>query len=308
MNANDIKKVLIVGSGTMGQQIGVTCAIAGLQVNMYDISEVVIDKSKERIQKLLHYLVKIGKLHEGDDVKAFSKISFFVNPVEAARDVDLVIENVPEDPKLKGEVFAQFNKLCPERTIFTTNTSTLLPSMFAQESGRPEKLVALHFHDIRFTDVVDVMPHPGSAKEVVEVVRDFAVRIGQNPIVMKQQSPGYVFNYMLSELFKSAQTLVANGVASVFDVDRAWMGVLRVPIGPFGMMDSIGLDTVWKITDYWAKKLNDPQMLKNAAFMKQYVDRGELGQKTQKGFYTYPNPEFTRVGFLKGIYDEELAR
>lgn len=308
MKAQDIKKVLIIGSGTMGQQIGAACAIAGLEVNMYDITEEVLAKSRERTRKLLGYLVKIGKLKVGEDEQAFSKISFIADPDEAAQEVDLVSENVPEDPKLKGEVFAKFNTLCPARTIFTTNTSTLLPSMFAEQSGRPEKLVALHFHDIRMTDVVDVMPHPGSSKEAVELVRDFAVRIGQNPIVMHRQSPGYVFNLMLSELFKTAQTLAANEVASVFDVDRAWMGVLHAPIGPFGMMDSVGLDTVWKITDYWAKKLNDPQALRNAAFMKQYVDRGELGQKTGKGFYTYPNPEFTRPGFVKGEYGDKSSK
>ncbi len=308
MKADDIKKVLIIGSGTMGQQIGAACAISGIAVNMYDISDEVLAKSKERTRKLLGYLVKIGKLKPGEDEQAFLKISFTADPAEAAKDVDLVSENVPEDPKLKGEVFAKFNKLCPKHAIFTTNTSTLLPSMFADASGRPEKLVALHFHDVRMTDVVDVMPHPGSAKETVEVVRDFALRIGQNPIVMHRQSPGYVFNLMLSELFKTAQTLAANEVASVFDVDRAWMGVLHAPIGPFGMMDSVGLDTVWKITDYWAKKLNEPQAMKNAAFMKQYVDRGELGQKTGKGFYTYPNPEFTRPGFVKGEYSDKTSK
>ncbi len=305
MKADEIKKVLIIGSGTMGQQIGVACAIAGVAVNMYDITDEVLAKSKERTRKLLAYLVKIGKLKPGEDEQAFLNISFIADPVEAARDADMVSENVPEDPTLKGEVFAKFNALCPVRTVFTTNTSTLLPSMFAEASGRPDKLVALHFHDIRLTDVVDVMPHPGSSKEAVELVRDFAIRIGQNPIVMHRQSPGYVFNLMLSELFKTAQTLAANEVASPFDVDRAWMGVLHAPIGPFGMMDSVGLDTVWKITDYWAKKLNDPQALKNAAFMKQYVDRGELGQKTGKGFYTYPNPEFTKPGFVKGEYGKK---
>lgn len=307
MKADDVKKVLIIGSGTMGQQIGAVCAIAGLAVNMYDVSDEVLAKSKERTRKLLSYLVKIGKIKNGEDEKAFERMMFTSDAALAAKDVDIVSENVPEDPKLKGEVLAKFNLLCPERTVFTTNTSTLLPSMFAEESGRPEKLAALHFHDIRMTDVVDVMPHPKSAKEIVELVRDFAIRIGQNPIVMHRQSPGYVFNFMLSELFKTAQTLAANEVASVFDVDRAWMGVLHAPIGPFGMMDSVGLDTVWKITDYWAKKLNDKQALKNAAFMKQYVDRGELGQKTGKGFYSYPNPEFTRPGFVKGEYSEKKS-
>lgn len=302
MKAEDIKKVLIIGGGTMGQQIGVSCAISGLDVAVYDISEEAIVQSKKRTQKLLGYLVKIGKVKPGEDEAAFQRMSFTMDPAEAAKDADFVSESVPEDPKLKGKIFSQFNALCPERTIFTTNTSTLLPSMFAAETGRPEKFAALHYHDIRLTDVVDVMPHPGTSQETMDLVRDFAIRIGQNPIVMHRQSPGYVFNFMLSELFKTAQTLAANDVAVPFDVDRAWMGVLHAPMGPFGMMDSVGLDTVWHITNYWATRLKDPQAMKNAAFMKQYVDRGELGQKTGKGIYTYPNPEFTRPGFVKGEY------
>ena len=300
MKADDIKKVLIIGGGTMGQQIGAVCAIHGLDVAVYDVKEESLELSQKRLMKTLEFFVKCGKAKEGDDTAAYARVLFSTDAEKAAQEVDFVIENVPEDPELKGKVFAQFNSLCPERTIFTTNTSTLLPSMFAEATGRPGKFAAFHFHDVRITDVVDVMPHPGTSQETLDLVRDFALRIGQNPIVMKRQSPGYVFNFMLSELFKTAQTLASNDVASVFDVDRSWMGVMRTPVGPFGLMDGVGLDTVWKITDYWAKKLNDKQALKNAAFMKQYVDRGELGQKTGKGFYTYPNPEFTKPGFLKG--------
>src|SRR6056297_4091737 len=218
---------------------------------------------------------------------------------EAARDCDIVSESIPEDPALKGKVFSQFNVLCPERTIFTTNTSTLLPSMFAEETGRPDRLAALHLHDVRITKVVDVMPHPGTSSETMETVETFARNIGQLPLVMKKQSPGYVFNFMLSALFKSAQQLAANDVASVEDIDRAWMGVMHTPIGPFGIMDSVGLDTVYKITDYWANKLQDKNALANAEFMKQYVDSGHLGAKTGRGFYRYPDPAYAQAGFLE---------
>ena len=254
MKVTDIKKVLIIGGGTMGQQIGSVCAIHGLDTVIYDVNEEVLKKSEKRVMKILEFFVKSGKAKQGDAEAAFSRIMFTADDGDAARDADFVIENVPEDPSLKGKVFAQFNSLCPERTIFTTNTSTLLPSMFANETGRPGKFAAFHFHDVRMTDVVDVMPHPETAPETVMIVRDFALRIGQNPIVMKRQSPGYVFNFMLSELFKTAQTLAANEVASVHDVDRSWMGVMHTLLGPFGMMDSVGLDTVWKITDYSGPK------------------------------------------------------
>ena len=300
MKSGDIKNVLIVGAGTMGQQIAVPCVIHGMNVVLYDIEDGMLQKALARIRKMLDGFVKWQKITAAEADAAMARIRTTTDLADAACDADIVSESVPEDPKLKGEIFAKIHAACPERTIFTTNTSTLLPSMFADATGRPEKLAALHFHDVRISTIVDVMPHPGTAKETVELVRDFAVRIGQTPIVMERQSPGYVFNFMLSNLFQSAQTLAANGVASVEDIDRSWMGVTHMPSGPFGIMDSVGLDTVWKITNYWAQILKNPQQIKNAEFMKLYVDRGHLGEKTGQGFYKYPRPRFRDPDFISG--------
>jgi len=300
MKSVDIKNVLIVGAGTMGQQITVPCVIHGMNVVLYDIENGMLQKALARIRKMLDGFVKWQKITAAEADAAMARIRTTTDLADAAKNADIVSESVPEDPKLKGEIFAKIHAACPERTIFTTNTSTLLPSMFADATGRPEKLAALHFHDVRISTIVDVMPHPGTAKETVELVRDFAVRIGQTPIVMERQSPGYVFNFMLSNLFQSAQTLAANDVASVEDIDRSWMGVTHMPSGPFGIMDSVGLDTVWKITNYWAQILKNPQQIKNAEFMKQYVDRGHLGEKTGQGFYKYPKPRFRDPDFISG--------
>jgi 3-hydroxybutyryl-CoA dehydrogenase len=232
-----------------------------------------------------------------------ARITLTSDPKAAAKDTDIISESVPEDPKIKAKVFAQFNELCPQRTIFTTNTSLLMPSKFAKATGRPEKLVALHFHDVRTTNVVDVMPHPGTDQAVTQLVYDFAVSIGQIAIMLHKENNGYVFNAMLSNICMTAMTLVTSGVASSEDVDRAWMGVMRMPIGPFGMMDQMGMKTVWHITDYWAHNAQDipaNQIQVNADFLKQYVDRGELGAMSKKGFYSYPMPEYTQEGFLSG--------
>lgn len=299
MNAEDIKKVVILGAGTMGQQIGSACALHGYTTVVYDVSDHVLEQGKDRMAKLMKWMGAAGLVTPQEVDAGMQNLSFTTSMEEAARDCDIISESIPEDPGLKGEVLGKFNDLCPEHTIFTTNTSTLLPSMFAEQTGRPDRLAALHFHDVRITKVVDVMPHPGTSEETMKTIEAFARNIGQLPLVMKKESPGYVFNVMLSALFKAAQQLAANDVASVEDIDRAWMGVMHTPIGPFGIMDSVGLDTVWKITHYWAEKLDDLQAKKNAAFMKEYVDRGELGSKTGKGFYSYPTPEFTREDFLE---------
>lgn len=299
MKIDNIKKVLILGAGTMGQQIGFVCAMHGYEVVMYDISDEVLAQSLKNIEKLCYsWFVRLGRITNEQAAEIMARISATADPEKAAHDADIISESVPEDPDLKGKVFAQFNKLCPERTIFTTNTSLLMPSRFAEATGRPEKLVSLHFHDVRITNVVDVMPHPGTDPGVTQLVYEFAQSIGQIAIMLHRESNGYVFNAMLSNLFSTALSLASKDVASIEDVDRSWMGVTLMPIGPFGMMDQVGLKTVWHITDYWARKTGDPQALANAALLKQYVDRNELGYKTKKGFYAYPNPAYAQPDFL----------
>jgi len=304
MELKDIKKVLILGAGTMGQQIGFVCAMHEYNVTIYDISDDILKASMQRIEKLgASFFLPFGRITADQLKDIMGRITATSDPNVAAIDADIINESVPENPDLKAKVFAQFNKLCPERTIFTTNTSLLLPSKFAAATGRPEKFAALHFHDVRVNNVVDVMPHPGTDPAVTQLVHDFAESIGQIAIMLHRENNGYVFNAMISSLCTSAMTLVTTGVASIEDVDRAWMGVTRMPIGPFGIMDQMGLKTVWTVNDYWAhntQDIPDNQMQVNADFLKQYVDRGELGAKTKKGFYSYPMPKYTQAGFLSG--------
>ena len=304
MKVEDIKRVLIIGAGSMGQQIGFQCAMHGYDVVLYDISPDVLDKARERIKRLCERFVSSGRMTEEQSDETIDRIAATSNPLEAARDVDIISESVPEDPELKRKVLSQFNELCPARTVFTTNTSMLVPSMFAEASGRPEKFAALHFHDVRISNVVDIMPHPGTSRQTVDLIQAFARKIGQIAIVLHKENPGYVFNTMLSTLLSAALSLAANDVASIEDIDRAWMGVMHTDIGPFGIIDSIGLKTVWAITDYWANKQDNPQARANAAFIKRYVDKGLLGEKTRQGFYSHPAPAYRKPGFLDGD-DEE---
>jgi 3-hydroxybutyryl-CoA dehydrogenase len=299
MNIDDIKTVLIIGSGNMGQQIGFQCAACGYDVVMYDINADVLDKAVDRMAKLAKTYMDAGRLNAEQAEAALKRIITTADAADAGKHADFVSESVPEDPRLKGEVFAKFNAVCPPHAIFTTNTSSLIPSMFADATGRPDRFAAFHFHDTRVTNIVDIMPHPKTSPETVEIIKAFAGRIGQIPVMLRKENFGYVFNAMLMDLFKAAQSLAANQVASVEDIDRAWMGVMHTPVGPFGIMDSIGLDTVWKVTDYWAKILKEPQQIANAAFMKSYVDRGDLGVKSGRGFYTYPDPVFAKPEFIE---------
>lgn len=300
MKSEDIQRILIIGGGTMGRQIALHFAMYGCNVVIYDIQEELLTKALAIIQKMAGTYVRLKRITQEEAQAAIGRIKTTTVPEEAARDIDLVNESVPEDPVLKGKVFSLFHSLCPPRTIFTTNTSTLLPSMFAEATGRPDKFLALHFHDLRTNTVVDIMPHPGTDEEAIHAVQGFAKRMGLIDIILNKESSGYVFNAMLRAFLESAQTLAANGISSIEDIDRSWMGVMNMPVGPFGLMDSIGIDTAWKVTAYWAKQTGNAQLQKNADFLKQFVERGEVGQKTGKGFYNYPGPSFRKPGFIAG--------
>ena len=300
MQIEDVRRVAIVGAGTMGQQIGFQCAGHGYDVVLYDIDASALEAASKRIEAYAEGLEAGGAITSELRVSAQARIELTTDLRAAARDADLLSEAVPEDPDLKGRVLAAFNKACPPRTVFMSNTSTLLPSQFAKACGRGDRLLALHFHiPVWISNLADVMPHPGTAAEVTQLVLAFARRIGQVPIELPREHNGYVFNSMCGALNTAAITLAQQGVASIEDIDRSWMHITKAPVGPLGALDAVGLDTAWTITDYWARELRDEQLRANAVFLKKYVDRGDLGVKAGRGFYSYPDPEYAQPGFIE---------
>jgi 3-hydroxybutyryl-CoA dehydrogenase len=302
MQIDEVRRVTVVGSGTMGQQIGFQCAGHGLDVTLYDIAPAALESARPRLSAYADGLVAGGTISPEQRDAALGRITTTSDQAAAAAEADVLSEAVPEDPELKGRVLAEFDALCPARTIFATNTSTLLPSQFAAATGRPDRLIALHFHlPVWVTNLADVMPHAATDPEVTELMVEFARRIGQVPILLRREHHGYVFNALYTALNREAITMAEQGVASIEDIDRSWMHVSKWPHGLFGLLDAVGLDTAWQITEYWAGQLPaDDQLRRNATFLRAYVDRGELGVKTGKGFYTYPNPAYERPGFIEG--------
>ncbi len=299
MRIDDVRRVVVVGAGTMGQQIAFQCAGHGYDVALYDAEAGALDLAQARIDAYAEGLEAGGLISSEARRAARGRITITSEIGSAAHDADLLSEAVPEDPDLKGRVLAEWDRACPPRTIFMTNTSTLVPSQFAAASGRPERLLALHFHlPVWVNNLADVMPHAGTAPAVTELVVAFARRIGQVPIELQREYNGYVFNSMYSALNRAAITLAQQGVASIEDIDRAWMHVTKAPVGPLGALDAVGLDTAWTITDYWARQLDDEQLKANATFLRAYVDRGDVGVKSGRGFYTYPDPAYARPGFI----------
>ncbi|MEQ6120145.1 3-hydroxyacyl-CoA dehydrogenase NAD-binding domain-containing protein [Reichenbachiella sp. MALMAid0571] len=294
LKIEDIKKVLILGSGTLGLRVGLQAAISGFDVCIYDLTDEILTSTRVIQGKLLKSLTRNGIIEESQIQEVLSRISYTTDPKIAAQNTDFINESVTEDINIKQQVWKQFGELCSRHTIFTTNTSFLLPSMFADFSGRPERFCAFHFHDVFVANVVDIMPHQGTAQWVIDLLFEMGKKLRQTPVLIKKESQGYIFNYILMHILTSSGSLLANEIGTIHDIDRSWMGNFKTPIGPFGMLDQIGLDTAWHVS----KNSNTPKSLEFATLLKTYIDQGKLGIKTGEGFYTYPNPEYQKEDFV----------
>lgn len=294
MSFDSIKRVLVVGAGTMGQQISLQCAVHGFPVVLNDVSEEHLERGRTSLRNFAAQMTQDLNLNPSTTDDAIGRIEWIADPTAAAEDIDLLIESVPEDVWLKRRVFAQFDKVCPTHTLFATNTSTLLPGELAKHSRRPKQFAALHFHpNVWDSNVVDVMPGNSSAPGIVETLREFALAIGQHPIVFDREYRGYVVNRFLFGVFREAMSIAAKGVVSPEEIDQAFKGVLKAEAGPFGLMDRIGLDTMLSINDFWCKRLLqiprlDPTFRRNRKLLLSYVEKGHLGVKSGQGFYRYP--------------------
>jgi 3-hydroxybutyryl-CoA dehydrogenase len=290
----EIKNVLILGAGTLGSRVGLQAAISNYSVTIYDIHENALQQSQKVIEKVLRYAVKIGMVKEDDKPSILARIKFTIDAVVAVIDADIISESVTEDPVIKEKVWKKFGEIAPSKTIFTTNTSYLLPSQFATISGRPEKFCAFHFHDVFTARVVDIMPHADTNPKLIDLLFDFGKKLNQVPVLVKKESPGYIFNFMLMALIGAAGRLKTKDISSIEDIDKSWMVNFNMPMGPFGILDTVGLDTAWRVT----KDRDDSSSKHFAALLKSYVDEGKLGEKSGEGFYKYPNPVFKNSDFL----------
>jgi len=279
----EIKNICILGAGTLGTRVALQCAISGYQVRIYDINEEAFVSSKKLMLKILGQLEKSQLISSDSSQLVLTRLIFTLDPIEAVKDADLINESVLEDEKIKLEVWAKFGKIAPVKTIFTTNTSYMLPSQFAEISGRPEKFCALHFHDVFYSRVVDIMPHLGTDLSLIPILEDFGNSINQVPVYVQKENHGYIFNAMLLACIGAAGKLLTKGVGTVEDIDKSWMVNFHMPMGPFGILDSIGLDTAWHVTH----NLTDPASQAFAALLKTYIDAGKLGEKSGEGFYKY---------------------
>ena len=296
LQLKDIKKFLVLGSGTLGLRVGLQAAISGYETTIFDINEKAFESAIQIHEQILGRLVKMEKLSPEQAEAAKARLTFTTDAEAAADDADFLNESVTENLELKRKVWAQFGELCPEKTLFTSNTSYLLPSQIADATGRPERFCNFHFHDVFYANVVDVMPHATTQDWIPPLLMKMGTRLWQTPVLVQKENPGYVFNFMLMALIGAAGALKTMDVASIEDIDRSWMGNFKMEMGPFGILDTVGLDTAWHITS----SQSDKKSQYFAAFLKTYIDEGKLGVKTGEGFYSYPNPRYKDLDFVTG--------
>ncbi len=282
----------------MGSRISLQCAIHGYDVAVYDVSEEVLQRAPARQKEIAERIVTMGGLSREEADAGLTRVTFTADPKEAAANADLLSESVLERVELKREVHAQFDELCPPHTILTTNTSSLLVSEIEDAVRRGDKFAAMHFHGIG--SLVDIMRGPRTSNETVAILKRFARSVGEVPMVMKKEKGGYLYNSMLGGLLRAAWELVAGGYADPQDVDRAYMLVTKNAIGPFGMMDGIGLNVIADAGSAARSQGEEMPPQETGEMLRPYIERGDLGMKTGKGFYTYPNPAFQQPGFLSG--------
>ena len=231
---------------------------------------------------------KIEELKAQADI-AYENLNYELDMATAMADADLVIESLSEDPKAKIAFYEKMAPLLPEKTVVVTNSSTMVPSTFASYTGRPEKYLALHFaNEIWKNNTAEIMGHPGTDQAYYDQVVAFAKEIGMIPLCLKKEQPGYILNSLLVPFLNAGQALYANDVADPQTIDLTWMLGTGAPLGPFRILDIVGLDTAYNIV-MMSPDAQNPDTLpgKIAKRLKEHIDAGKKGVATGEGFYKY---------------------
>ena len=315
------KKVVIAG-GVLGTQIGLICAYHGFDTTFWLRSESSIGRTTPKIERysalMLEDLAKAkalignpigGMLYPRGLIRSWQgitaeaidalieegkknfaeKVHIELDLAKALSGAYIVIESMTEEPKAKIGMYNAMKDLLDEDTILCTNSSTLLPSMFAQYTGRPEKYCALHFaNTIWKNNTGEVMGHPGTDPAIYQKVVEFAAAIGMVPLQLHKEQPGYILNSMLVPFLSAAQALWANGVADPETIDLTWRLATSAPAGPFQILDIVGLETAYNINQMKpAAQVEGTLENRMGKLLKEKIDRGETGVNAGKGFYDY---------------------
>ncbi|MGH9555402.1 MAG: 3-hydroxyacyl-CoA dehydrogenase family protein [Terriglobales bacterium] len=281
----EIKTVAVIGAGIMGRGIAHAAALGGYRTILEDVLPASLRKAESEIRGNLEKAVELGKVPRADAAAALARIEFAGSVEEAARPADLIIEAVPEEIESKIEIFTLLDKICPPATILASNTSSLSITEIASVTYRPKQCLGMHFfnpvHKMKLLEVVRALEtDDATLAAAVEVGR----RMGKEVVVVKE-SPGFITSRINAMIGNEAFYMLQEGVASAADIDKALRLGLNHPMGPFELVDLVGLDTRLHILEYLHRSLGDK--FRPCPLLIQYVKAGRLGRKSGRGVYDY---------------------
>jgi 3-hydroxybutyryl-CoA dehydrogenase len=287
-SAPAIQRVLIIGAGWTGRQIAGQMAIHGLDVTLVDSSATALAVSEKWILEQRELFFEQGYWPDVSESLLASHVHTASGLDAAVGEFDLVIESVSEQFSLKRRILKSVSERFQTPTIIASNSSYFTPSMMQPHVVAPERFANFHFHvPIWRATLVDIASGPMTTDATIQRLVVLAIRIGQTPLVQRIENPGYVFNWMLKALLQSALQLVDRKVASPADIDMAWKKVTGMLIGPFGMMDQIGVDLVHQTMSHARFVDGDDEWQPLVDILQPYVDSNRLGVKTGQGFFDY---------------------
>jgi len=281
----EIKKVGVVGCGTMGSGITQVCAQSGYQVIVSEINNELLNKGLASINNFLTKSIEKGKLSQQDKDSALARIKGTTNTKDFS-DCDLMIEVVIENMELKKKIFVELDKICPKHTILATNTSCLSIIDMAMVTSRPDKVLGLHFmNPVPIMRLLEIVKTIATSDETLETGKTFGASLGKT-VVLAIDTPGFIVNRLLMPYLLDAIRMVEANIASREDIDTAINLGLGHPMGPLTLLDLIGIDTALFVVDAMYEEFKDPKFAA-PALMRKMVTAGWLGRKTGKGFYEY---------------------
>ena len=293
-------RVCVVGAGFLGTQIGVVSARHGYRVSMCDVSGEALASSRRAAEEYVAQWAAEGQVSGGESRGIVGRMSFTSDLAEAVQGAEVVIEAVVERLEVKRDVFSRLDELCPPGTLIATNSSSIRVSRIEGAASHPERVLNMHFYSNPWRSrVLEIMRGTRTSDWAVERAAAFSRSIGVTPLIVQKESTGFIFNRVWRAVKRECLRVVDEGVASHEDVDRAWMSLYGTQAGPFGLMDRVGLDVVRDIEMVYYGESGDPRDAPPRVLLEK-IERGELGVKTGKGFYTYPNPSYVEPGWLHG--------
>jgi len=291
-----IKKIAVLGAGTMGHGITQIAATSGYEVFMFDVAQDMLDSGYSKIKVSVEkFLVAKGKISAEDGQALLGRIHTTTDLKEAGKDVDLVIEAIPEKIELKQKVFAELDEICPPHTIFATNTSVLPVTAIAGATKRPQQCIGTHFFNpAAVMKLVEVVIPLGVSDQTVETVMGFCQSLGKTPIKCKDL-PGFIVNRLLGKLYQECAQMVLDGVATAEEIDTAMKLGAGHPMGPCELADFGGFDVIEMATDAIYNYTNQ-ESDRLCILYRKMLEAGRLGKKNGKGFYDYL-PDGSKVPF-----------